>query len=59
MTLSLLKSIVMLSVIYSECHLCRVSFMLCVIYVECLIQALYGQCRNAQCEYVECHYALC
>jgi hypothetical protein len=40
----------MLSVIYAECHLCWVSFMLSVIYAECH----YAECRYAECHYAEC-----
>jgi hypothetical protein len=36
----------MLIVVYNECHLCRVSFKLSVVYAECHKQTLYA-----------CHYA--
>jgi len=43
----------MLSVIYAECHLCRVSFLLSVNYAECRKQAVYAECRFAECRYAE------
>jgi hypothetical protein len=43
----------MLSVIYTECHLCLVSFMLSFIYAEC-----HAECHK-QAHYAECHYAEC
>ncbi len=39
----------MLSDICAECHLCRVSFMLSVIYAECHKQAQYAECHYAEC----------
>jgi hypothetical protein len=37
----------MLSVTYTECHLCSVSLMLSVTYAECHL-ALYAECRYAK-----------
>ncbi len=34
-----------MSVIYAECHLCWVSLMLSVTYVDCHIWALYAECH--------------
>ncbi len=42
----------MLSVIYAQCHLCSVSFMLSVIYAE----YHYAECRYAEYHYAEYHY---
>jgi hypothetical protein len=46
----------MLSVIYAECHLCWVPFMLGVIYVECLLcwvsfmlSVIYSKCHFSMC----------
>jgi hypothetical protein len=44
----------MLSVIYAECHLCLVSFMLSIIYAQCGKLAYYAECRYAECRYDEC-----
>jgi hypothetical protein len=50
----------MVSVIYVECHLCCVSFMLSVIYAECrYAECRYAECRYAECRYAECRYAEC
>ncbi len=38
----------MLSVIYAQCHLCSVSFVLSVIYAECHNQAYYAECQYAE-----------
>ncbi len=39
--------------------LCRVSFMLNVIYAECHEKAFYAECCYAECRYAECCYAEC
>jgi hypothetical protein len=39
--------------------ICRVSFVLSVIYAECRKQAHYAECRYAECHYAECRYAEC
>ncbi len=49
----------MLSVIYADCHVCLVSFMLTVTYDECHILAAYSECRYAECHHTECRYAEC
>ncbi len=43
----------MLSVICSECHLCRVS------QIRPFADCHYAECRSAKCLYAECHYAIC
>jgi hypothetical protein len=37
--------------------LCRVSFLLNVIYAECHKKALYAECRYTECRYAECRGA--
>ncbi len=47
-----------MSVIYAECNLCRVSFMLAsqkAIYAE----YHFAECRSAECRYTEYCYAEC
>jgi hypothetical protein len=58
---SFMMNVVMLSVIYAECHLCWMSFMLNVIYAEChlcwmsfmlnvvMLSVIYAECRYADC----------
>jgi hypothetical protein len=36
-----------------------VSFMLTVVYAECLKLALYAECHNAECRYALCYYIEC
>jgi hypothetical protein len=45
------------SVIYAECHLCRVSFMLSVIYAKYRKQTQYTESRYPECHYAECRGA--
>ncbi len=60
----------MLSVIYAECHLCWVSFVLSVIYGECylclvsfILSIIHAKCHkigvDAECHLAECRYAKC
>ncbi len=49
-----LLSVIMLSVIYAECHLCWVPFMLSVTYAQYHNFALYTECHNAEYRYAEC-----
>jgi hypothetical protein len=39
--------------------LCRMLFMLSVVYAKCYKQTRYAECRYAECRYAECHYAEC
>jgi hypothetical protein len=48
----------MLSVIYAECNLCLVPFILIVIFADCY-KSLYILYYYAECRYTECHYAEC
>ncbi len=50
MTLSIVYSAVLLCVIYAECHLYCLSFMLSVIYTE-----FYKKTHYAEFHYVHCH----
>ncbi len=44
----------MLSVIYTQCHLCTVSFMLCVIHADrILMSVIHADCRNYD-DHAEC-----
>jgi hypothetical protein len=52
MTISIIaESIVMLSVVYSECH--KIGLYAKCHYAECH----YAECHYAECHYAECHYA--
>jgi hypothetical protein len=44
----------MQSVIYAECHLCKVSIMQSVNYAECRKQINYAEGHYAECRWAKC-----
>jgi len=54
----------MLSFIYAEFHLCRMSFMLNIINLPSKLSVImpnvfYTECQYAECQYAECRFDEC
>ncbi len=47
----------MLNVIYAKCHLCINALMLCVIDAKCRKIGLQAECHSVECRYAECRGA--